>query len=120
MGFIGAWQFDELFYIEHLAICESQRGIGYGSKILVAFCQQHKQVILEIDPVVDDVSKKRLYFYQHNGFYSNNMVHYHPSYHNEMLPHGLTVLSYPEKLTDKNYQIFNRFLIQQVMHKDIL
>ncbi|MDC9616275.1 GNAT family N-acetyltransferase [Xenorhabdus khoisanae] len=115
IGFIGAWKFEDFFYIEHIAISSSLRGQGYGKRVLDAFCTKHCKVVLEIDPVVDEISSKRLRFYQQCGFVTHEILHHHPSYHPDREPHELVILSYPEQLSELSYQAFKDCLIHQVM-----
>lgn len=120
VGFIGCWKIKDYFYIEHLAISDSLRGQGYGQKVLKQFCLDVGQVILEIDPVIDEVSRKRLSFYQHCGFQQNEYAHAHPSYYPENKPHELEVLSYPQAIDKETYQHFNQMLQTVVMEKTLL
>ncbi|WP_353168831.1 GNAT family N-acetyltransferase [Providencia sp.] len=120
VGFIGCWKIKDYFYIEHLAISGSLRGQGYGQKVLKQFCNEVGQVILEIDPVIDEVSRKRLSFYQHCGFQQNEYTHAHPSYYPENKPHELEVLSYPQAIDKETYQRFNQMLQTVVMEKTLL
>lgn len=120
VGFIGCWDIGEFFYIEHFAISQDVRGIGYGQKSMTEFCKNHKRVILEIDPVEDEISKKRLSFYEKNGFVKNNYTHYHPSYTNTRQPHKLIVLSSHSVLSESEYAIFNKFLSNIVMNEKYL
>ncbi|MGG4664172.1 GNAT family N-acetyltransferase [Providencia vermicola] len=120
VGFIGCWKINEYFYIEHLAISDSLRGQGYGQKVLKQFCHDVGLVILEIDPVIDEISQKRLSFYQHCGFQQNEYKHAHPSYYPENKPHKLEVLSFPQAIDKETYQQFNQMLQTVVMEKSLL
>lgn len=120
IGFVGSWKIGDYFYIEHLAISPNLRGKGYGQKVLSCFCEQVSRVILEIDPVIDEISEKRLRFYHHCGFKQNEYQHAHPSYHPEYAPHQLEILSYPTKINPQTYQQFNEKLTNVVMHASLL
>ncbi|GAB1439427.1 GNAT family N-acetyltransferase [Providencia sp.] len=120
VGFIGSWKVGDYFYIEHLAISAMLRGQGYGQKVLKQFCLNVGKIILEIDPVIDEVSQKRLSFYQHCGFQQNNYQHAHPSYYPENKPHELEILSYPTAINDEIYQKFVQMLQTVVMAKSLL
>ena len=120
IGFINCWSINNTFYIEHIAIEPGVRGQGYGQKILTLFCQQYKKVILEIDPLIDDISRRRLRFYQHCHFKVNDYLHSHPSYHSDYEPHKLMLLSYPQLISEDDYQYFNHQLVNQVMNKEYL
>ncbi len=67
-GFVGLlcyWQWDKLCYVEHLAIVPGRRGLGLGHLAL-----QHVPApsVLEIEPVVDEQTARRLRFYESCGF----------------------------------------------------
>lgn len=117
IGIILYWNFKKYIYVEHFAICKEYRGKGYGTKVLELMKQKDKIIILEIDPLIDDVAKKRALFYKNCGFHSNDFNHIHPPYHaNITVGHNLIVMSYPEKLTNEDYQYFNNFLKYEVMN----
>ncbi|EKT63929.1 GNAT family N-acetyltransferase [Providencia burhodogranariea] len=120
VGFVGSWKIDDFFYVEHLAVSPELRGQGYGQKVLKLFSEQVKNIILEIDPVIDEVSQKRLRFYQHCGFKQNEYKHTHPCYHPEYAPHHLEILSFPEQINHQAYLQFNEKLNNIVMHPDLL
>lgn len=77
VGFISYWEFGSYRYIEHFAVHQGLRGRGYGSEILNAFLRStSKIVLLEIDPIVDSVSRARLRFYRKCGFHENPFCPY--------------------------------------------
>jgi ribosomal protein S18 acetylase RimI-like enzyme len=81
VGFISYWTFAEYTYIEHFAITESTRGSGIGNCILRSMCNEHNNMILEVEPPVDDISRKRISFYERHGFRCNKYFNYRqPSY----------------------------------------
>lgn len=120
IGFVGCWKINTFYYVEHLAISPNLRGRGYGQKVLQLFSEQVNNIILEIDPVIDEISQKRLRFYQHCGFKQNEYQHVHPSYHTEFAPHQLDVLSFPTTIDRQTYQLFNQKLVDEVMNAALL
>lgn len=115
IGFVECWKINDFYYVEHFAISSNLRGNGYGQKILQLLSKQVNNIILEIDPVIDEISRKRLRFYQHCGFKQNEYQHFHPSYHTEFAPHQLEVLSFPTTIDWQVYQQFNQKLADVVM-----
>lgn len=116
VGFISCWEFDSQIYIEHLAVDTTLRGKGYGSQVLDSFvASTQKTIILEIDPVVDDISKARLRFYERCGFHQNDYLHRHPAYRDGYQPHPLVVLSSGRRITPEEYSEFFRNLKEIVM-----
>ncbi|HBO22716.1 MAG TPA: GNAT family N-acetyltransferase [Providencia sp.] len=120
VGFIGSWKINDYFYVEHLAISPTLRGQGYGQVVLKQFCTEVNNVILEIDPVIDEVSQKRLSFYQHCGFKQNSYQHTHPSYYPENEPHKLEVLTFPTEIDRESYHLFSEKLKTVVMSPSLL
>lgn len=68
-GFIAYWNFPESVFIEHFAVIEKFRACGIGSKILGGFLEKHlKPCIIEIEIPEDEISRRRLRFYENFGF----------------------------------------------------
>ncbi len=119
IGFIAWWDFAYGVYIEHFAIHPRLRGKGYGGDILNHFIRQrNKPVILEIDPVVDEISAARLRFYKGYGFVENPYTHTHPAYRPEYNPHSLVILSTEGVLRAEDYEQFNNDLKTVVMQME--
>lgn len=115
-AFIAYWDFGNYVYIEHLAVNPVLRGNNIGSKSLQVFADiVKKTVLLEIDPLVDDISQRRLGFYERLGYKMNPYKHAHPAYNPKYKPHELIVLSYPEKITKEEYEQFYSDLANIVM-----
>ncbi|MGL5893604.1 MAG: GNAT family N-acetyltransferase [Bacteroidales bacterium] len=107
VGFISYWQFEDYRYIEHFAIDDQLRGKGYGTKLLKSFvASDSRQVILEIDPIVDNLSAARLRFYESCGFCINSYQHTHPPYREGYDPHSLVILSSFEMVCKDRYSRF--------------
>ncbi|MDO4357541.1 MAG: GNAT family N-acetyltransferase [Clostridia bacterium] len=117
-GFIGAilyWEAPRFLYVEHFCIETRLRGHGYGQAALKLLGEQGKTVILEIDPPVDDVARRRQRFYERAGYCANPFPHVHPPYHAGNHGHDLVIMSSPAPLSQAVYDEFNRFLRERVM-----
>lgn len=120
IGFIIHWDFDDHLYIEHLAIHPNYRGKNYGSLLLSRFIEAHsQQVILEIDPIVDEISTKRYRFYKQLGFVMNDYQHTHPAYREGFEDHQLIVLSTERALLPEEYARFFANLKHIVMNRPV-
>ena len=63
------------------SISASVRSCGgrrYGAKALEELGRDGKTVVLEIDPPVDEIARRRQGFYQRCGFAVNPYPHVHP------------------------------------------
>ena len=114
-GILLWWEAEGTRYVEHLAVCPGLRGSGTGSRALAAFLREGGPVVLEIDPPVDPLSRRRQEFYRRNGFFSNPYPHVHPPYRKGFPGHPLVVMSSPAPISRTEYRQFYRFLDRVVM-----
>lgn len=115
VGILLYWEMNAYKYIEHFAIDSSLRGKNYGSRVLKEFCKNNKNVILEIDPPIDEISIKRLNFYLKLGFKLQDFNHIHPSYRKECKSHSLKIMTFNENIFKDDYDNFNNLLKKNVM-----
>ncbi len=114
LGFISYWRSEEFIYLEHIAIMESARGRALGTAALKYLCKTGLPVILEIEPVVDEVTKKRLHFYSKNGFVMNTHEHIQPKYHRGDGDLRLLIMSSEREISAEEYRRFYEFLKEKV------
>ncbi len=112
---LNYWSFGKIFYLEHFAIPAARRGEGLGSTILKQFMDEScNPIILEIEPMEDEVSKARWRFYKRLGFCLLRDEHWQPLYHQNDAPLQLRLLSYPMPLDSKRVMRFQSDLAQAV------
>lgn len=115
VGLLLCWKAHSFTYVEHFCIEPALRGRQYGSKALALLAQEGRQVILEIDPVVDEQSLRRKRFYEQAGYVANPYAHVHPPYHAGAAGHPLLVLSDKGPLSALEYSAFAEYLNHVVM-----
>jgi len=115
IGILFHWGADGYRYVEHLAVSPALRGQNMGSAALSAFCRKVGRVILEIDPPVDDISIRRLRFYERLGFVANPYQYIHPSFRKPFTPHRLVLMSYPGAITYEEARSFADFVREAVL-----
>lgn len=115
IGNILYWETQNFIYVEHFCIKSEMRNMGYGHDALMLLNEKGKTVILEIDPLTDEISRRRKGFYERAGYMENGFEHIHPPYHEEYEGHHLVVMSYPHVLSDAQYNEFNDYLGKTVM-----
>ena len=69
-GVIAAWELaDDFLYMEHFAILPQKRNGGFGGKVLDCFTDWYrKAIVLEVEVPNDDLTRRRVGFYQRHGF----------------------------------------------------
>ncbi|MDD2439936.1 MAG: GNAT family N-acetyltransferase [Methanosarcinaceae archaeon] len=111
IGFMGWWDFEQFRYVEHYAINPEYRARGYGSSFLQEWLSEsRKKVILEIEPVRDEKTQRRLNFYKKLAFVENDYKHLQPPFHKGGKAVLYEILSYPEKIQP---EIYNSFVAKQ-------
>lgn len=81
VGLIIFWNFNEFVFLEHFAIEPGLRGLGIGEKTLAKVkALFQKTVILETELPNDEMSLRRIRFYERNGFHKLNRTYFQPSY----------------------------------------
>lgn len=69
IGFITVWQLDGFYYAEHFAVDPALRNGGYGSRVMQRLLQELAlPVVLEAEVPTDDLSRRRVGFYERQGF----------------------------------------------------
>ncbi len=115
MGFISHWQWEEFAYIEHFAVDSTQRGSGYGAQGMQQLlgllgCP----VVLEVEPPVEDLARRRIGFYQRLGFELCNLPYTQPPYSPELQSVSLLLMSYGNMHLDSCFESVVKQLYREV------
>ncbi len=111
IGFIAYWEFEEFIFVEHFALSKSERGKGTGGKYLKDFVANHeKPIVLEVEPPVDEITWRRVKFYQRLGWHLSDFQHIQKAYVTGRNGVLLQLMSYPEPLNDRAFQIIEETL----------
>ena len=81
IGFITSWTFDTFIYIEHFAIDASARNGGFGGMAIRQLLEQAPlPVVLEVETPDDEISRRRIAFYERLGFRLDRHPYTQPPY----------------------------------------
>lgn len=116
LGFIGWWDCGDLSFVEHYAIHSGSRSSGYGSAFLSEWMKgQSKSIILEIEPVVDEITLRRKNFYTRLGFVENDIEHTQPPFHKETGAVPMRIMSYPQSISKDTYVRYSKKQREEIM-----
>ena len=115
VGLLFYWEWDNYRYLEHIAVNSHLRGNGYGSQMLRHLRDSEKTIILEIDPLTNELSVRRLQLYERAGFTLTPYRFVHLPYRLHVEPIELLILSYPKMITKAQHSDFLRFLNEEVI-----
>lgn len=115
VGLLFFWEWDNYRYLEYLAVAPELRGQGFGSQILRYLIDSEHTIILEIDPLANELSVRRLQFYERAGFTLTPYRFVHLPYRLEAQPQELLILSYHKMITKEAHNDFLRFVNEEVI-----
>ncbi len=115
VAFLSLWSAPEFDFIEHLAVSPLCRGGGIGSEIMKKLLNNtNKSVILEIEIPCDEISIKRLRFYEKLGFKLNEYEYHQLPLRKNALPLQLNLMSYPEKLSQEQFESIKNYIHKKI------
>ena len=118
LAFAAVWEFVFFKFVEHIAVSEKYRGMGIGSKIMRDITEKsNSDIILEIEPPVDERSVKRLKFYEKLGFKLNDYPYLQPPLNKNDKPIPLKILSYPQTIGEEKFRKIQKIIYQNVYEK---
>jgi GNAT superfamily N-acetyltransferase len=110
IGIVLWWEFEDLKFIEHLAIQPSQRAKGYGKEILSTFItRDNRPVLLEVELPENKINENRILFYQKLGFKLNYHSYSQPSMRIGSQPVELYLMSFPDPISE---ELVSNFILQ--------
>lgn len=81
IGLVTYWDLDHFYYIEHFAIDPNQRNGGYGRKLLSYLSEfLNKPIVLEVEYPTEEIAKRRINFYQREGYTLWENEYFQPPY----------------------------------------
>ncbi len=104
IGFISFWKLDGFNFIEHFAVDPNTRGQGIGSKMIKDFVNKsEKPTILEVELPENEISKKRIKFYEKNGFFLNSYEYFQKPLRKNSKPQKMYLMSYPKEINNEQF-----------------
>lgn len=114
IGIAFYWEWNNYRYIEYLAVLPEMHGHGYGSQIIKQIRDSEHTIILEIDPLINELSVRRLQFYERAGFTLTPYRFVHLPYRLDGESQELLILSYPKMISKVQHKDFLNFIDNHV------
>ena len=115
IGAMSFWHLDRFVFIEHFVVDESVRGRGVGTKMLENIkSRTNGFVILEVELPYNEISKKRISFYEQNGFIYNDFEYFQQPLNEGDEPLPLRIMSHPERLCEREFEVIRNRLVKAV------
>ena len=98
IGLLTIWDLEVIYYIEHFAIHEKFRNKGYGQKVIKLITNEIKgMIVLEAEEPSDEITNRRIKFYQRQGFILHEVPYQQPPYRSEDNWFPMKLMSIHEK-----------------------
>lgn len=117
-GFILYWHWPEMLFIEHFAVDPAQRGKQYGQQAISELLRlESPHVILEVELPQDAISRRRIQFYERQGFSLNPFVYAQPPYQagNPAIP--MHLMSIPSISDQKTFDSLSQLIEERVYER---
>lgn len=117
-AFILCWEICKVIFIEHFAVDKKLRGTGIGTKLLKDFLNSsHRPVCLEVELPENEITKRRISFYERLGFKLNDFEYFQPSLQPGQKKIQLKIMSYPEKLSEEDFNLYRKLIHKSAYNK---
>lgn len=77
-GFVSVYRIEGCCYVEHFAVSAKFRNDGIGKTVLGELTEAEDKICLEVEPPETEQAKRRIGFYERNGFYLNEYPYVQP------------------------------------------
>lgn len=110
IGYLIIWELSGFVFVEHFEVFQPFRSKKYGSVIIGHLFKNHPKIVLEAEPEQhDELAKRRIGFYQRNGFGVIDTQYIQPPYGAGKNPLNLWLLATwnPENITKIKEEIYD-------------
>ena len=116
IGLITLWRLSGFLYVEHLATSPSVRNKGYGKMIMQALLNNFpdSKIVLEVELPEDELSKRRIGFYERNGFTLCEKPYMQPPYRKSGSPIPMYIMYSGTESIDEMFET-----ITSEIHKNV-
>ena len=119
VAFLAVWEFDDFIFLEHFAVDKSYRARGLGSQMLKEVAKQYlKPICLEVELPTTDISKRRVKFYERNGYFFNDYTYYQPPISKGKNAIALRIMSNKSPLSRVEFETVKSTLYTKVYKTD--
>lgn len=117
-AFLAVWQFADMAYIEHFAVEPSLRSHGIGSLVLKEANRMFtKRICLEVELPETTIAKRRIAFYERNGFSVNDYAYVQPALSKGKRELPLLLMTSRGRISREEFEKIKGQLYREVYHQ---
>ena len=115
VGLVTTWSFNDFHYVEHLATNPMVRNQGYGKKVIEALISRLPGlVVLEVEEPTDELTSRRVGFYERCGFKLCNRNYIQPAYRPDGESIPLKIMFHGQDSLEDNFEKVRDTLYKEV------
>jgi len=120
-AFIAIWEFDSFIFAEHFAVSENARNLGLGSSILAEIRTLYDKLLcLEVELPETSLTKRRVAFYERNGFFLNLYPYSQPPISKGRNPVPLMIMISGRSITESEFAAIRDVLYKCVYKTEVV
>lgn len=120
IAFAAIWDLREVAFLEHLAVNPACRNGGIGGRFLQSLINAlQKPICLEVELPDNELAKRRIGFYERNGFYLNEYDYKQPAMSEGRNEIPLLLMTTGKKLKEEEFNHMRNLLYRKVYKKEI-
>lgn len=118
-GLFVYWDFEDFYYLEHLAVYPAMRNKKIGQQVL-DFAKEHLKGIrlLEVEPAGDEMTTRRVNYYQRNGYHILDRTYIQPSYDGVRDTMPLWIMGNETACSPEALKRYIRTIVEEVYEKN--
>jgi ribosomal protein S18 acetylase RimI-like enzyme len=114
-AFMAVWELDDFTFLEHFATHPDHRNHGLGEKMLKELISlSNKPICLEVEPPANEISHRRIGFYERCGLYLNLYPYTQPSISNGRSPVPLMIMTSGSQISESTFNKLRSNLYRKV------
>lgn len=114
-AFASVWQLEAWFYVEHFAVDPACRNEGLGAAMLQELCAcLPGRIYLEVERPDCELARRRIGFYQRNGFFLNEYPYIQPPISTGRSAIPLLIMTTGGVISEKTFQQLRQLLYRHV------
>ncbi len=113
---ITLWEFADFVFVENFAVDIKHRGKGIGGQLLQKVIEKfrYKRIILEVEPPENEIQKRRISFYEINGFTLSPFCYTQPPLRNGCENIELVIMHTGNRLTCDEFEAIKNDVFKTV------
>ena len=112
LGFGAVWQLEDWLFLEHLAVDPRCRNRGFGAELLNFLAENC--CCLEVELPETELARRRIGFYERNGFFLNSYPYLQPSLGEGRSPVPLRIMTSGSTITPEEFAQLQKLLYSRV------